>query len=153
MSDHNNATTLPLIQLTARVDDVEESFTNKLNNKADAGDVDDLLNKQIKFENDLKEQKNEIEIIQENACLEKVEEDEVTVETVEEATEESEIAEEDDDKESTSVVDKIEVKLSDFKYDSYEMRVEQVDQGFTGWSCKYVHVIHYSVETVYANLY
>ena len=44
-----------------------------MNNKADAADIEDLVNKQIEFEYDLKQQKNEIEIIQENASLEKVE--------------------------------------------------------------------------------
>jgi len=34
-------------QLTSRVDHVEESFTNKLNNKADADDLKDLVDKQI----------------------------------------------------------------------------------------------------------
>ena len=90
-----------------------------MNNKADAADIEDLVNKQIEFEYDLKQQKNEIEIIQENASLEKVEEDEITVEEVEEnvlVEEESEVVTEGyDDDENTAVVDKIEVKLSDFK--------------------------------------
>jgi len=54
----------------------------------------------------LKQQKNEIEIIQENASLEKVE---ITVEEVEE----------------------VEVKLSDLKYDIQHMKVEKVNSGFT----------------------